>query len=319
MTMPHLRTDNRKLPAWIGSILFHAVLLLLLLFWFSLSPSGKSAPGERNADGTIVFRSADTRQQSASPNSADSDVTEIVLERFVNDVALTIPPPIRTIAPGGNTPNNASNDSATNLVTSMQQGALTNTGIGNAGEATVQVFGLPGTGRKFMYVFDRSNSMGDFGGRPIQRAKEELIRSLDSLDDLHQFNIIFYSGRDTMQLWQPGRRLVFASPIEKERACRFVEGIVASGGTWHLAPLKEAVAHRPDVIFFLTDGEAKDDLSPDQLQEIDRANNQFRAGAQINVIQFGTGGLTDPSSRSLRQLAEDNRGLYKYVNVATLR
>jgi hypothetical protein len=170
-----------------------------------------------------------------------------------------------------------------------------------------------------MYVFDRSGSMES---QPLRRAKDELIRSLDSLNDFHQFNIVFYSapvseGDSGWRLWRTGKKLIYASQSEKLNAVRFVNSITAEGGTRHYEPLMEAIRHRPDVIFFLTDGESKDDLTPVQLVNIERANHSVGKGTQINVIQFGSGGLTDSPSRVLQQLAEENHGQYQYVNVVT--
>ena len=315
-----IRIENRKLPAWIGSILFHTVLFLLVLLWFSLSPSSdKSVPGERTAVGSIVLQpSGGSRQQAETlandPPAADSESVTVALETF-SQIDLSVLPP--TLAPSPVQHQNvAPSDtvSAADLASMLQNSGLGNTGVGSqAGEATVPFFGVVGQGNKFLYVFDRSGSMD---GRPLQRAKAELIRSLDSLGDLHQFNILFYSSG--WHLWQPGRRLIFAVESEKQDAIRFISGMTASGGTGHFEPLLEAVAHRPDVIFFLTDGERQDDLTDVQLSEIERRNSRFGRGAQINVIQFGGGGFTDSPSRSLQRLAEQNHGQYKYWNVSAL-
>ena len=164
-----------------------------------------------------------------------------------------------------------------------------------------------------MYVFDHSGSME---GTQLRAAKRELIQSLDSLGDHHQFNIIFFNH--TIRLWKPperGRRLIPATEPNKHNAARFVESIVAEGGTRPLEPLMEAIVHRPDVIFFLTDGE---DFTPAQLREIERLNNRVGRGIQINVIEFGGGGFADRSSRLLQQLAVENHGQHLYVNVLAL-
>lgn len=310
------RINNRKLPAWIGSILFHVVLVLLILFCFAPGHD-RSVPGERTAVGSIVLQSGGGVRQQAEAlqndsQTAESDVTTVELEKFA-DVNLNIKPSTPALAPGQIQGTPYTGGSAAEITELLQSGAG-NGGIGNqTGEAAVQIFGLNGKGTKFMYVFDRSGSME---GTPIRAAKAELIRSLDSLGELHQFNIVFYSG--DYRLWRPGKRLIFATPTEKQNAVQFIEGITAEGGTRHFEPLMEAITHRPDVIFFLTDGEAQDDLTAGQLRSIERANSVGR-GAQINVIQFGSGGLTDPPSRSLEQLAEQNGGQHRYVNVKELR
>jgi len=317
--MPFNRTQhgNRKLPAWIGSILFHTVLFLLVLLWFSLSPIQKSAPGERFASGMIVLQSSGGVRQPMESAQTDSQAAESELAaietKTFSSAPLSISPAIPVLAPGQNQNSpDAARESATGIAESFE--GVPGPRIGTqTGEATAQIFGVSGTGSKFMYVFDRSGSML---GRPIQMAKAELIASLDSLGDAHQFNIIFYSGRDEWQLWRPGRRLMFATDSNKRSAVQFVEGITATGSTQHFEPLKEAVAHRPDVIFFLTDGESHDDLTAAQLSEIERLNSRIGRGAQINVIQFGSGGMTDSPSRPLQHLAEQNHGKYHYVNVS---
>ena len=305
-----MRFKNRKLSAWIGSILFHTLLVLFVLYWFS-SGQDRSMPGERTAVGSVVFqpRGGTKEPGIASPSmqTADSELADI--EKFAKGT-VNIPLPIS--APGQQQGANVGAGSATGITASFEHGALNDTGRGNlAGETVVQLFGTQGKGTKFVYVFDHSASMD---GKQIRRAKAELIQSLDSLGDFHQFNIIFYNHE--FRPWRSGttKVLVFAKPENKRDAVRSIEETIAIGGTYHYKPLMEAVAHRPDVIFFLTDGEAEDDLKPAELEAIDRANSLGR-GAQINVIQFGSGRLADSESRALKQLATQNHGEYRYINV----
>jgi len=320
----------RRLPssvrAWIGSILFHTLLVLFILFWFSLpGDSDRGMPGERTAVGSIVLQASGGGQQQVEETADDRQQTAtegIELERFA-DINLTALPVTPALAPGQEQsaaqsgvaqPGGAS---AADLAEAFQPSVGIGAGIGNqTGEATVQFFGQGGTGTRFVYVLDRSASME---GTPIRVAKAELIRSLNSLEEHHQFNIIYYSGRNNWQLWQSGRRLLFATEQNKQNATRFVESIMADGGTRHFEPLMEAIRHRPDVIFFLTDGEVQDDLTPVELSNIDRENSRFGRGAQIHVIQFGSGGLFDSPSRSLQRLATDNHGEHQYINVLLLR
>src|SRR5436309_1528032 len=46
------------------------------------------------------------------------------------------------------------------------------------------LLGIEAQGSKFVYVFDHSGSMGVPGNRPLDRAKKELLASLDGLSDL---------------------------------------------------------------------------------------------------------------------------------------
>jgi len=167
--------------------------------------------------------------------------------------------------------------------------------------ATVRVFGISGNGTKFVYVFDKSGSMT---GSKLEGVKRELLRSLSTLSLKHQFNIIFYD--DGYIVWEPKRKLVAANARAKRDAEVFVRSIGPGGGTSHLPPLLAAIQCRPEVIFFLTDGQ---DLTETQLAEIVRQSGNI----SINVIQYDDG--SDGKSQILQRLAALNRGNYQYIDV----
>jgi hypothetical protein len=175
------------------------------------------------------------------------------------------------------------------------------------GSGRTQVYGLEGQGSRFVYVFDRSLSMK---GAPLAAAKRELLASLKKLDRVHQFQIVFYNERPkTMQPPQ----MHFADENGLRQAESFVGGVIADGGTDHLAALKVALRMGPDVVFLLTDAD-EPPLSARQLEEVQRAGN----GAMIHVIEFKSGPASGKTS-FLRKVAEQNRGEYKAIDVETLR
>jgi hypothetical protein len=178
------------------------------------------------------------------------------------------------------------------------------------GKARTSLFGAVGEGFKFVYVFDRSASMGGSGQESLRVVKTEFSASLKSLDTVHQFQIISYNERPTVfnPSGSPGR-LAFATEKNKERAIRFVESIKADGGTEHKDALKAAIRLKPDAIFFLTDADDPK-LSPAQLEEIQR----MAAGIRINAIEFGAGPKSEKAS-FLADLARQNGGDYVYVDV----
>ncbi len=57
------------------------------------------------------------------------------------------------------------------------------------------LFGIEAHGDKFVYVFDRSASMGDDGGKPLREAKKQLVASINDLDQRSQFYLIFYNDQ----------------------------------------------------------------------------------------------------------------------------
>jgi hypothetical protein len=181
----------------------------------------------------------------------------------------------------------------------------------SAGYARTKLFGLEAQGAKFAYVFDRSGSMGELGGKPLREAKKELLTSLNDLDQRQQFYLVFYNEQP--RLFDAGNskgRLVWGTDDNKKQAATFIDSIRADGGTDHMSALMVALKMRPDVIFLLTDGEQQDDPSADDLKRIDRINE---GSAQINVIQFAP---KPRESSSLVQLAKQNRGQHIFVDVS---
>ena len=179
------------------------------------------------------------------------------------------------------------------------------------GKARTSLFGVVGEGYKFVYVFDRSGSMGGSGQNSLRAVKAELLQSLKNLDTVHQFQLIFYNERPVLfnPTGTPGR-LAFATDQNRQRAIRFIESIAAEGGTDHEEALKLAIRLQPDVIFFLTDADDPK-LTPAQLEKIRR----LAAGIRINAIEFGSG--PKPAGASfLAELARQNSGGYAYVDIS---
>jgi hypothetical protein len=179
------------------------------------------------------------------------------------------------------------------------------------GKARTSLFGLVGEGNKFVYVFDRSGSMGGSGRRSLRAVKTELLESLKNLDSVHQFQLVFYNERPAVfnPTGTPGR-LAFATEQNKQRALRFIESISAQGGTDHSQALKLAIRTRPDVIYFLTDAD-EPKLTPTQLDQI----VDLAAGVIISSIEFGPG-PKPPGPSFLEDLARRTGGGYVYVDIS---
>jgi von Willebrand factor type A domain len=180
------------------------------------------------------------------------------------------------------------------------------------GYAKVKVFGVEGTGNKFVYLFDRSASME---GAPLANAKRQLIDSLKSLDELHQFHIIFFNHRlQAFNAASGGRRIAFATDRNKLLAAGFVRRVKADGGTDRFVALKHALALNPDTIFFLSD--ADDPMSASEMATLAELNEEV--GATICVIEFGIGPV-EPERNFLTELARQTGGQYGYVDVTKLK
>lgn len=178
------------------------------------------------------------------------------------------------------------------------------------GAARTSFYGIDGEGFKFVYVFDRSASMGEGSGSPLEAAKRELWKSLATLGPTHQFQIIFYNERP--RIFSPtgvANRLVFATDANKKQAKNFIEGISADGGTEHEDALDMALRLHPDVVFFLTDAD-EPAMSDEQLRRINRKN---QSAAAVHCIEFGE---RDAAGENfLARLAHQNGGQYVYKNI----
>lgn len=184
---------------------------------------------------------------------------------------------------------------------------------GEPGSASL--FGLSGTGHRFVYVVDRSDSMNSIGGRPLRAAKRELKRSLSTLTEKQQFQLIFYN--DTPKRYvEPGSQmqLLLGERSTVAAAERYIDALAAFGGTEHMAALKMALRLGPDVLFFLTDARVPE-LNAAQLEEVRRLAE--RSGTTIYCIEFGTDG-TAPHQSFLKQLASENGGKYRYLDISSL-
>jgi hypothetical protein len=179
------------------------------------------------------------------------------------------------------------------------------------GEATVRLFGVEGVGTRFVYLFDRSVSME---GPLLAAAKQQLIASLESLESVHQFQILFFNYQvRTWDITGGQNRIPFATERNRRLAGQFVRGITAEGGTLRREALRRALLLRPDALFFLTDTDnpmAAGDVS----QSIELAR---RNGTAIHAIEFGFQ-VNPERDNFLVRLARGTGGQYAYVDTARL-
>lgn len=313
-------------PAWCTSLAIHASLLVALLFWLrdipvrggdeeptrevgivlkTMSNEGPLFEGEDDQPADDITTN-DQPATEASPNpAAVSDPMIAALPSTAEipgtDDAL---PRLQTLSPG------VEGDSATDeTIGEMTSGGASSKSVGS--KATVSLFGISGTGSRFVYVFDRSISMA---GPPLRAAKQQLIASLDPLESVHQFQIIFFNHEP--QAWDltgGQQRIAFATDANKQLAKKYVQNIMATGGTFRHTALQLALRLRPDVIFFLTDTD-----DPMSARDLDQAISRAERDAiAIHTIEYGSGAASS-NENFLRRLARETRGRYVYVDTQRL-
>jgi len=308
--------SRATLPSWMISLLLHLLLVLLLGVTLRLAPP-QGVAAQRTAEVGIVLKHQDGEEQfyeseattngevaSTTAQAATTSREQLLNEPQPTDPSTALPRSLAVIGPSGLA------DGGVSTAADAADGP-SGTGRSIGGKATTGVFGIQDEGYKFVYVFDRSASMGGSGRNALSQSKAQLLASLKSLEKTHQFQIIFYNERP--ERFSPSGnpdKLCFASERNKTLAAKFVAGIVADGATEHEAALVAAIKLQPDVIFFLTDAD-QPVLGRSALDKIHR----MAGGITIHAIEFGFGTQTDPNN-FLVKLARENGGKHAYVAIS---
>lgn len=318
--------QSRPAPALLLSFGLHLVLLVVIAWIAAKAPKGSGEPSDRQIGIAMVHRLPD-RDRYAEVTAEPKETAEQTAAQTASAAAAAAPP--ADLSPPIDLQG---------ILSAMQSTPAPQSGSGIAGDVkldgdafgdgggsaaksnvgkqgTARLFGVSGSGNRFVYVLDRSDSMNGFGGLPLRSAKRELIRSLRSLSPQQQFQIIFYNENvKPFQMSGSPMTMITGESDQVKRAERYVNAIQAFGGTKHEGALLMALRMSPDVIFFLTDAHIPR-LSKIELRMIqDRAE---RSGTTIHAIEFGSQASAAPDS-FLKELAGMNNGQYQYVDVRGL-
>ena len=163
-------------------------------------------------------------------------------------------------------------------------------------------FGSKGAGKSFVYVVDCSGSM--YGHR-FNRAKTELVRSINKLKPEQKFYVYFFNDR-TFPLFdpKPAPGMLPAIRGNVERASRWIRSRQPESTTNPNLALKQALEMKPEVIFLLTDGELDDAA---EVRQMILRNN--KSNVVIHTIAFEN----EEASATLEAIAKENNGTFRFV------
>ncbi|MGQ9761087.1 MAG: vWA domain-containing protein [Thermogutta sp.] len=308
--------------SWLVSFALHAlVVLLAAVFWRGDYPQGLTQESSREVGIALKLESTPKRYYSESSGGesqaarAEGPRQQENLPALDDLVPNSVPSDPRKSLQASRLPALGAVDDSVSPGdgSSGITGALSGGGFGRSpgGAGSASLFGIQSPGNKFVYVFDRSGSMGGVGRTALDYAKAELIASIQSLNKLQQFQIVFYNERPL--IFNPAGssgRLSFATDENKQRAIAFIRSVTAGGGTQHDTAILLAIRLQPDVIFLLTDAD-EPRLSDAKLEQIHRLAN----GIVIHTIEFGLGPKT-ATDNFLSRMARQNGGQYIYIDIS---
>jgi hypothetical protein len=315
---------STKWSAWSSSIALHAALLLTLAWLVSSSTAPSASEPDRPVGIVLVERDAGGESEYLSesppaPNSAQApalpgeEAAQQVLEGFGRPTQLD--GLTAQGAAGQGVVQTAHARAAPQAVRLPGRGdadVLADDSIRNAPSAAtgptavLAPFGMAAEGRSFVFLLDRSQSMGRLGA--LAAAEKELIRVLAALEPAHRFQIIAYN--EDLSYLQP-RKMATATEENKERAARFLRGLVASRGTRHETALLAALRQNADIVYLLSDAEDP----PLTVAQIRRIAAQAAGRTAIHSIHFGVGPAAEATNFTAI-LARQTGGEYGYVDLA---
>jgi hypothetical protein len=340
-TSPETPALARRLPAWLMSLVLH--LLALLILALAVRPQPTALPDEpgREVGITLVvprenqdveyFDQQDApsdRQDAASLKSTTANAAASLAEALPapgDTQANLLPENVLPEMPGAQTaPISISTIRVAPLRKQplfpgagdeaiLAEEAARHASRGPRGPQTqLSIFGSgKAVGNSFVFVIDRSKSMGGDGLGALAAAHQQLTTALERLGPKHRFQVIAYHQQP---VYVGSRKLLDATPENKQSMQEFFDGLLAYGGTQHETALLAALRLEPDVIFLLTDG-GDPYLSSG---EIERITRRAEGKTAIHCIQFGFG----PEPRGddfMQRLASANHGSYRYVNMSQYR
>ncbi len=318
------------------SFLLHVVLLVLAALMIRTAvPSGLGGEPLRRTAVVLATETVDNQTEylSEQPEKVTDPASDSVT------APSTIPDlPEELTSP---TESSTSNDSPSPDLQQFDAGAMTRSGTGASSSleaefsqadlaaiareqrdlrsrgsppsaVTTSIFGSgPLTGTRFVFLVDRSKSMGAGGLGVLSRARDELNLALKSLGPEHLFQVVAYHQKTVMV---ERRDMLPATAANARLATDFLDHLAAFGATDHTAGIFSALALQPDVLVLMSDG-GYPSLHDGEIGEIVKSAGKRTT---IHCLQFGTSDLA-PDNGFMERLALQTGGTFRYVDVKTWR
>lgn len=321
------RYNQRRSASLLISLVLHGGLLALAVLMFSMFRT--PTPDEPTRRGSIVLTSIDDNEEVEFLTKEDTEETfeetAMAAAAAAAEAAPALDVPAIENLPGpppvDPTPNAVEmvNESHTNTAShqfELSQAELEEIARDQRRHKARQPKGDPisisvfnGTnmnGRRFVFIIDRSQSMGGQGLGVLSRAQSELTNAIQQLQPNHEFQIVAYHSR-TVTISK--RQLLTGTDANKALVKPFLQRLAAFGATEHHYGINAGLAFRPDSVVLLTDGGYPGPTAT-QLKQIRRSAGK----AEFHCIQFGLGPQQKPTN-FMTQLASECNGTFRYIDV----
>jgi hypothetical protein len=248
-----LETDRERKLRQLSGILFSLIVHLIILIALALVliPTDQSDPlviSIAAADTQDPWTNAEELSSMASVDIADP-------ENLTDDPATSELIPVDLIELVDLEPTPMPGSSA--ATTDAPSDAPADSGPKSKPKTSIKFFGAEAYGNRFVFVLDVSSSMAARNGQRLARATQELIGSINQLNDEQDFSVILYSN-SALPMFVKNNEAVMrqATPTNKQAAITWLRYQVRpNGGTMPARALQIAGNLKPDAVFFLSDGE----------------------------------------------------------------
>lgn len=305
---PHL--GRRLIGEWSVCWLISAIVNLLILLAAALF----LLPFQRAGGSLTLIASTDAEEgdlETLMSESADTASLDFGVELQVSQPELIDPQDVRVEL-----------DVASGTLGEGPGGWQGGAGSGGSGSGT-DYFGTVAYGFRFVYILDKSTSMN--WGRSGQansnsrfdRARYELLRSIDKLAPYQSFYVILFSTttRRMFDDESPSPVTIPATRENKQRLRQWLEAADVGGGTDPREALVVALSIAPDAIFLLSDGDfnsvsgRRSPLFAGTPEAEELVQQIHRGYTPIHTFAY-----EDPESkRRMETLAQITGGEYKYI------
>lgn len=261
--------------------------------------------------GLMQFRAQPPREATVARELiVDTVISEPSGPITIPELPPPMPPPATAVASGSSPTSSLGASKPSTIGAGIANANPPNAASSPGGNVRgASFFGLQASGKRIVYMIDRSGSME--ADDAFEIAKRELVTSLKQLPRGTRFAIIAYNERPRL-LATDARDFAEANATNIVRIRKQLESLEPIGGTNHLQAIHRAAALRPDAIFWLTDA---DDVSDRVAKSIAKSIQPRRGPAPslaiVQMLRRNTPGESD----ALPALCKSCQGSFRSVEL----